>query len=329
MNTLSFPRLEISRRDTETLRDSFGPLVWSRLEDFDVTDVLLNPDGSLYEDRYPTGLTRIGSMSENDALSIIHLVAAIAGETVVRGSPIVESELPIRNARFIGFIPPVSLKPSFAIRLPPNRIHSLASYVENGFATPRQIEAIETAIYQEQNILISGGTGSGKSTLMNAVLDATHKTYPDKRICIIEEIVELQYARGSNTLALRAGAQMDQQLLLKRLMRARPDIIVFGEVLDRAAMQLIKAANTGHGSVMSTVHASSPRRATGRLEDLCAEALPGVSVRSQIADALGIIIGIERTDPAARQAGEPSRRITEIVKVKGTLHGDYDFVTLA
>ena len=328
MSTLSSARKEIGRRDLETLRNGFGPLVCSRLDDLDVSDVMLNGDGSLFEDRRGTGLARIGSINEYDAQSVINLVAAIAGETTGRGSPIIEAELPIRNARFIGFTPPITAKPSFAIRLPPTKIYTLSDYIENGFATQKQTDVIENAIRQERNILIAGGTKSGKSTLLNAVLEATHRIYPVKRIGLIEEIIELQYAQP-NVLALRTGANADHQDLLKRLMRSRPDIIVFGEVRDKAALQLTKAANTGHGSVMSTIHANSPQRALGRMEDLCAEALPGVSFRSQIADALDIVIGIERCDPATRKPDQPERRLTSIIQIKGVVNGEYAYDILA
>jgi type IV secretion system protein TrbB len=327
-NTLSFARRETGRRDLETLKSNFGPLIWSRLEDLSVTDVLLNGNGSLFEDREGAGLTCIGTMDEYAATSVINQVAAVAGEIVNRDSPIIEATLPIRGARFIGYVPPITQKPSFAIRLPPSKIYAFTDYVEAKMATPQQIKAIETAIYQEDNILISGGTASGKSTLMNAVLNATSHIYPNKRVGLIEEITELQCTQ-QNVLALRTGSNADHQDLLKRLMRSRPDILVFGEVRDKAALQLVKAGNTGHGSVLSTIHANSPRRALGRMEDLCAEALPGVSVRSQIADVGWVVIGIERIDPDKRVPGGPPRRLTEIIEVKGITNGEYDFVTLA
>lgn len=329
MSTVVFTRRqEIARRDHISLRDSFGPLIWSRLEDPAVTDVMLNGNGTLYEDRSPHGLTAIGTMSEHDAQSIINLVASVAGEIVDRNNPIVEAELPIRNARFIGFIRPIVAKPSFAIRLPPSMIYDLASYVEGGIATQQQVDVLEYAVRAERNILIAGGTASGKTTLMNAVLEAVFRIWPDKRIGLIEEIIELQF-KQPNVLALRTGSQADHQDLLKRLMRSRPDIIVFGEVRDKAALQLVKASNTGHGSVMSTVHANTPQEATGRMEDLCAEALPGVNVRGQIAAALGIIVGIERIDPAKRKPGQPGRRITEIIEIKGIVDGAFDYAKIA
>ena len=307
------PRTETNRRDLDTLRNSFGPLVCARLDDPAVTDVLLNGDGRLWEDRQGQGLRHIGGMSEHDANSIISLVAALAGRIVNRDATIIEAELPIRNARFIGYIPPITQKPSFAIRLPPTKIYNLANYVADGIATPKQAEVIEQAIAQERNILIAGGTKSGKSTLLNAVLDSLYRVHPNKRIGLIEEIIELQFSLP-NVLALRTGANADHQDLLKRLMRSRPDIIVFGEVRDKAALQLVKAANTGHGCVMSTIHADTPFRALSRMEDLCMEAIPGVNFRSQIADALGIIVGIERFDP---EPDRPERRLTSIIQIEG------------
>ncbi len=154
---------EIARRDMETLRGAFGPLLCSRLDDPDVTDVLLNGDGVLFEDRKFVGMNPIGTMSENDAMLVINLVASIAGETVGRRNPVLEGELPIRNARFIAFIPPYSTRPTFSIRLPPTGIYTLSDYVAGGIMTYRQCEVIETAIETEVNLLVSGGTKSGKN----------------------------------------------------------------------------------------------------------------------------------------------------------------------
>ena len=289
---------------------------------------MLNADGSLIEDRKGVGMTAIGQMSGHAATLIINTVASAAGEIVNRANPIFEGELPIRGARFIAFVPPYVANPCFAIRLPSPTIYPLSDYVAGGMMTYRQCEVIEDAIYREHNILVSGGTASGKTTLLNAIFEGIHRIYPAKRIGLIEEIIELQF-KQSNVLALRTGPAADHQDLLRRLMRTRPDIVAFGEVRDKAAYQLVKASNTGHGSVLSTIHANSPRRAPSRMEDLCAEALPGVNLRPQIADALGIIVGIARIDPADRKPGDPARRITEIVKVEGVTNGEYAFTQLA
>jgi type IV secretion system protein TrbB len=321
-------RQEISRRDLESLRMNFGPLVCSRLDDEAVTDVLLNDDGVLFEDRAGVGMTMIGHLDAQDAMAIINLVASTAGEIVNRKNPVFEGELPIRGARFIAWVPPYVAKPSFAIRLPAVRVYPLESYVASGSMTARQAEVIEDAIYREWNILVSGGTKSGKTTLFNAVFQRLSVIYPRKRVCLIEEIAEIQCVQP-NVLRLRTGPMSDHQDMLRRLVRARPDIIAFGEVRDKAALQLVKAANTGHGAIISTIHANTPRRTPARMEDLCSEALPGVNLRSQIADALGVIIGISRIDPADRNEGEPERRITEIVKVEGVENGEYVFRNLA
>jgi P-type conjugative transfer ATPase TrbB len=321
-------RHEVGRRDLESLRDNLGPHLCSRLDDPLVTDIMLNQDGTLHEDRLGAGMTMIGRMDEHDALAVINLVAATAGEIVNRHNPVFEGTLPIRTARFIAFVPPLVLKPSFSIRLPATRIYTIEDYIAAGIMTQEQAEVIETAIEREWNILVSGGTKSGKTSLINAIMQRLSIIYPRKRACIIEEIVELQCLQP-NTLALRTGPNVDHQDLLKRLMRARPDVIVFGEVRDKAALQLVKAANTGHGSIISTIHANTPRRAPQRMEDLCAEALPGVNLRPQIADALGIIVGITRIDPVDLKEGEPERRITEIVKVEGIQNGEYAFTQLA
>lgn len=329
MSVLHFSsRDERGRRDLESLRDNLGPLLCSRLDDPLVTDIMLNQDGTLHEDRIGDGMRMIGRMSEHDALAVINLVAATAGSIVNHKEPIFEGELPIRGARFIAWVKPLVPRPAFSIRLPAIRVYSLADYVSDGIMTPEQAETIETAIEREWNILVSGGTKSGKSTLVNAILKCLSEVYPRKRACIIEEIIELQCLQP-NTLALRTGPNVDHQDLLKRLMRARPDVIIFGEVRDGAALQLVKASNTGHGSVISTIHSNTARTAPQRMEDLCAEALPGVPLQRQIADALGIIVGITRTDPVDLKEGEPERRVSEIIKINGVKDGAYEFTKLA
>ena len=327
MTTLSFARRETGRRDLETLRDRFGTLACSRLDDPEITDLLLN-DGFLFEDRESTGLSYIGAVDDHDAQAAIEMVASFAGEIVNRNSPYIEATLPIRNARFIGYIQPITQKPCFAIRLPAAKIYTFEDYVIAQIATGRQIEILEDAVRKKQNILIAAGTKAGKSTLLNAILEAHNRFHPDMRIGLMEEIVELQYQQR-NVLALRTGTDIDHQHILKLLMRSRPDALVVGEVRDKAAMTLVKASNTGHEPVLSTIHANSARAALGRMEDLCGEALPGVSVRNQIADALGIIVGIKRIDPADRLPGEPARRITEIIQIEGVTNGNYELSVLA
>lgn len=327
LSTLLSARQEIGRRELETLRIAFGDFS-ALLDDPNVTDLILNQDGRVFEDRVGVGMTQVGTMEPQQATAIINMCASIAGAIVNRNAPIFEGELPIRNARFIGFVPPLAARPAFAIRLPPTKIYTLDDYVAASIATTQQVAVIDDAIRREWNIIVAGGTKSGKTTFVNAVLDRTAKIHPRKRICIIEEIVEIQCA-ALNTLQLRTGPHIDQQDLLMRLMRARPDIIVLGEVRDKAAIQLNKATNTGHGAVISTTHANSPRSAPQRLESLCEEGLPGVDLRSQIADALDVIVGISRVDPADLKEGEPERRVTEIIKVEGFKDGQYVFKQLA
>ncbi len=327
MSTLSH-RQELQRRDLGTLHDSLGEMLRARMKDLSVTDIMLNGNGSLFEKREGVGLVKLGTLNEHSARTIVNLIAAMADTIIDRKNPVVEAELPIRNGRFIGYVPPYVEKPGFTIRLPPSKLYTLADYVKSGIATPRQAEILATAVRKKWNILVAGGTGSGKSTLLNALLEALYRVHPAMRLGLIEEIIELQYLQ-ENVLALRTGPAVNHQTMLKYLMRSRPEGIIVGEVRDGAALQLIKACNTGHEPVMSTIHANTPVRALGRLEDLCAEAIPGVSFRNQIADAMHIVVGIAHVDAEDREPGEPERRITEIIKVEGTSNENYNTVTLA
>lgn len=328
MSTLGAVRTELRRRELDTLTTSFGSRLCTLLKDRTVTDIMLNGDGSLFVKHEGADITEVGTFDENDALTIINLLAALTHTTVGRKAPVIEAELPIRNGRFIGYVRPYVPKPSFVIRLPPSKLYTLDDYVRAGIATEQQAAVLRHAVRKKWNILVAGSTGAGKTTLLNAIIDAVNDTYPALRFGLIEEIIELQY-RLKNVLALRTGPDADHQDLLKCLMRSRPEGIIIGEVRDKAALQLIKASNTGHEPVLSTVHANTAFRALGRLEDLCGEAVPGASFRNQIADAVGLVVGITHTDADERAPGEPERRITEIIKVEGVTNENYDIVKLA
>lgn len=171
----------------------------------------------------------------------------------------------------------------------------------------RQREAVLAAIVQRKNILIAGGTGTGKTTLANAVLDAIANHEPEHRIVIIEDTRELQ-CQAPNTVYLRTSDTVDQTMLLRATMRLRPDRIVVGEVRDKSALALLKAWNTGHPGGVGTVHANDAAAALVRVGQLIQEA--GVPPAPDlIAEAVNVVVSIKRDRGA--------RRIGEIVVVSG------------
>jgi type IV secretion system protein TrbB len=311
-------RIEIERRLIAAMRQQLGAVVCGRLDDPAVIEVLLNHDGVLWEDRLGAGMAQIGTMSSTAAESLISTVASTLQTTVTRERPILECELPIRGARFEGVIAPLVPSPIFAIRLRATRVFTLRDYVDDGIMTERQLEVIEAAVANRLNVLICGGTGSGKTTLANAFLASVAALSPDDRLVILEDTVELQCA-AKNAVSLRTSETIDMQRLLKATMRLRPDRIIVGEVRGGEALAMLKAWNTGHPGGLGTLHANDPAAALTRLEHLIAEVLHA-NMRAVIAEAINLIVPIVKT-----KAG---RIVQPIMQVNGLHDGQYVLSTV-
>jgi type IV secretion system protein VirB11 len=201
-----------------------------------------------------------------------------------------------------------------AIRKRPQHLFTLADYVRDGVASEAQASVLRDAVAGRRNIVVAGGTGSGKTTLLNALL--AEPSFRDARAIILEDTSELQCSSPNavQLLTRRAPPAVTMRDLVQMTLRLRPDRIVVGEVRDAAALEVLKAWNTGHPGGLLTVHANSAADALTRLEDLCAETMAAPSAR-MIASAIDLIAFIKRT-----QSG---RAIADIVEVKGVEGGDY------
>ena len=309
------PLNEARARLESKLAREMGDEVMKALLDPEVIEVLLNPDGSLWEERFGTGMQVIGEMTASRAMNLIGTIAhSLGGEPVTRDNPIVEGELPLDGSRFEGAIPPVVERPIFAIRKKALKIYTLEDYVQSGIMSEDQRQVLYGHIRQKHNILVAGGTGSGKTTLCNAILHAIAEVYPDIRMAIIEDTRELQ-CPIKNKVMLRTSDTIDMTRLLKVCLRLRPDGIGVGEVRDKAALALVKAWNTGHGLGVGTTHANSPQAALIRMENLIQEAnvppIPAV-----IAEAINCVVSIQKT--------KEGRRVDGICTVKGADENGYD-----
>jgi type IV secretion system protein TrbB len=312
-NIATVPKDTTAERLIAMLKTALGPFVADLLSDEKVTELMLNQDGKLWADRLGQGREFTGHCIEyQDAKRIIQLVASSIGAECSEENPILSAEFPGTGSRFQGILAPVVSAPVFTIRKKALMIFSLEDYVTQGILSPNQKELIESAVATRRNILIVGGTGTGKTTFANAILDEIAKT--GDRIVIIEDTLELQCA-APDTVFLRAReglASMND--LLKATMRLRPDRIVVGEVRGYEALSLLKAWNTGHPGGLSTVHASSAKGGLTRLEQLIQEAVVSVP-RELIAEAVDLVVHIDRCGTG--------RKINEIIQVDGVENGKY------
>jgi type IV secretion system protein TrbB len=307
-------RMEAISRGARMLRTALGPAIATWLEDPTVVEVMLNPDGRLWVDRLTEGLADTGErLSAADGERIVRLVAHHVGAEVHPASPRVSAELPETGERFEGLIPPVVAAPAFAIRKPAVAVFTLDDYVAARIITPVQAEILRTAVAQRRNVLVAGGTSTGKTTLVNALLAEVAKT--SDRVVLIEDTRELQ-CKAPNLVALRTkDGVASLSDLVRSSLRLRPDRIPIGEVRGAEALDLLKAWGTGHPGGIGTIHAGSALGALRRLEQLVQEAVVTVP-RALIAETINLI---------AVLAGRGSaRQLIELATVEGIgPAGDY------
>ena len=293
----------------EGLRHSCGPLFMDALEDPDVIEIMLNPDGSLWIEKYGQEHEPIGLISVAQSRLILSQVASGLNLTVNEKNPIVEGEFPLDGSRFEGTFPPiVGPGPSFSLRKKASRVFTLEEYMLSGSLTPEAVAIIENAVHCRQNIVVVGGTSSGKTTFVNAVIDAISRITPTHRLIILEDTAELQ-SKSPNTVFLRTSvlAEVDMRKLAKVSMRYAPKRILVGEVRDAAALEMLKLWNTGHPGGISTFHADSAEEALERLEELVEEAGLGPK-QKLIGRAVDLAVYMEKTPDNRRQ-------ISSIIKV--------------
>jgi type IV secretion system protein VirB11 len=298
---------EVFLRSARMLRTALGPQIAGWLDDATVVEVMLNPDGRLWLDRLSCGLEDTGAtMRPADGERIVRLVAHHVGAEVHSASPRVSAELPESGERFEGLLPPVVIAPAFAIRKPAVAVFTLEDYAARGVMTAGQARTLRQAVAERRNILIAGGTSSGKTTLANALLAEMAQT--GDRIVLIEDTRELQCS-APNLVALRTkdGVATLTELVRSSL-RLRPDRIPIGEVRGAEALDLLKAWGTGHPGGVGTIHAGTALGALRRLEQLIQEAVVVVP-RALIAETVDLI--------AVLQGRGGERRLSELAWVGG------------
>lgn len=303
----------------ENLKAAFGPNLRNLMDDDDIVEIMLNPDGKVWIERLWSGRENTGlTILEANASQIIYLVSSFAKTPCTPENPIVSAELP-DGSRFQGMMPPVVMAPTFAIRKRALRVFTLEEYVRDGILSEGQKEVLVSSAKAKKNILIVGGTGSGKTTLGNAVLKEIADT--GDRVILIEDTVELQCS-AEDKVPMRTRKNITMNDLLRATMRLRPDRIVVGEVRGPEALSLLKAWNTGHSGGCATIHANSAVGGLTRLEQLIKEN-PGLidPQRELIAEAVNLVVFIERFGKG--------RRVKEIIEVEGYENNKYVFKQIA
>ena len=298
---------ETEDRRSAMLRTAFCSVVREALEAPDTIEIMANPDGSVWIEKAGIGLIiSEHTLPSSDRERVIRLVASGVGVAANRTSPIISAELPGSGERFEGLLPPVSTAPCFSIRKPATTPFELGDYVTQGALAPALAQALKDAIATHANILIAGGTSSGKTTFTNALL--AEPSLHDDRIVILEDTRELRCA-APNVVQLRTHrGSTSLQDLVRSTLRLRPDRIIIGEVRGAEALDLLKAWNTGHPGGITTLHASSAHGALARLEQLTLEATPRAPF-DLIAEAIDVVVFMSRA------GGQ--RRVEEALRVTG------------
>ncbi len=296
----------------EMMARYLGPILLGAFADDDVTEIYLNPqDGAVRFDTRSRG--RVESGARLDAPRVEMFLNAVAGSlglTLGADHPRLEAELPalgFRGSRLQGFVPPVTPAPAFTIRKPPAVVYSLDDYVAAGIVSALQRGEFRRAVREHRNVLIAGGTNTGKTTLANALLKEVTDLFPAERIVIFEDTVELQCV-AKDYLALRTTPTVTLAQLVKSALRTSPNRIVVGEVRGSEALDLLDAWATGHPGGVATVHASSAEGALLRLDRLAQRA----NVPPQhhlVAEAIHLI--------AVLEGSNAGRRVADLVRVAG------------
>lgn len=291
----------------QSIKSHMGVPLFEKLNDPNVIEIMLNPDGNLWVEEFGEPMSVFGSMQPGQASLFMKAIAGYHNTTISDENPILECELPLDGSRFEGIFPPVTKNPAFTIRKKALRVFTLNNYIESQILSEPQFNALLGAIESHKNILIVGGTGSGKTTFANALIDAMVKNNINERVIIMEDTNELQCTAPNSTI-LRSNEHISMNRLLRATLRLRPDRILVGEVRGGEALELLKGWNTGHPGGIATIHADSANQGLHRLEDLLSEATPNVN-KAMIANTINVVVFIKKHPTG--------RKIEEVIQVTG------------
>ena len=310
--TTNQPQSPYDARGLSRLLNDLGSDILNALKDSFINEIMLNCDGSLFIEHKNNGMMKIGQLDPIKAAVIIRTLASILGKELSNNSPILSGELPFDGSRFEGLLPPLTAKPIFSIRKHNALSLPLADLVKNKMLNEKEAEFLKEAIAKRRTIIVSGSTGCGKTTLINALLNELSHICPQDRVISIEDTKELNI-KVKNKVALFTSQTSDMSVLLKSALRLRPDRLIVGEVRGCEALDLIDAFSTGHSGGFTTLHAGSIEQALKRLTLLISrhEHAPRL-IEPTLAEAIDLIVQLRRT---------PLRHISTIAQVTGFSDG--------
>ena len=288
----------------------------------DITEIYVNDDGYIWYNSHEEGKVKSDIiLPPENVQAVIELAAGQEGKIVNEDIPSLSTEIRGYGCRFQGEIPPIVRNPQFNIRKKATRIFTLDDYVNNGTLSAKYADYLKKAIADRKNILVVGGTGTGKTTFLNAVLDSIAKISPYHRIISLEDLPELQCPADDYSPMFTkqdtgsGGIKYNMTRLLADCMRRSPDRIVVGEVRDGAAYTMLKAWNTGHEGGACTVHANSAEQGLTRIKSLAQEDPDAAGdIKELIGEAIDIVVSIVHVDLGG---GRKGRRINDVIEVNG------------
>jgi len=313
------------------LETAMGPTIGALLEDPQVIEIRCNADGKIYADWFDkpsdwTGHTLASELAAQVICIVADAVDQIVGPAARRF--ILDAEFPGHGFRFHGDLPPVVPSPCFNIRKRPPRIISLEEYVAAGIMSEDQRQAIIRAVHARKNILVVGGTKTGKTTLTNAIIDELKDL--NQRVATIENVLELQVrAKEWHSYRVLSGVHEASQLV-EGCLRVAPDRIIVGEVRGAEINSMLEAWGTGHPGGVCTIHSdtATPIQALRRVETLLRKANQ-VPIPELIADAINLIVPIQAVSCKTPQGTRFRRLVPEVVSVLGFEHGQYELERVA
>lgn len=296
-------------RFRKKIEHDLGLAFLGALENDKTLDIALNPDGLLWQECFGEPMKVIGKISAIRAERAMRTIAGALDTVITRESPVLEGELPIDGSRFAGWFPPIVAAPAFAVRKKASVIFTLKDYLTSNIMSQAQYDALVEAVAMHRNILVIGGTGSGKTTLTNGLINEITRQFPNERMVIIEDTGEIQCA-AKNALLFNSTQTTSMTDLLKTTLRARPDRILIGEVRGPEALDLLDAWNTGHEGGVATLHANHAEGGLDRLQSLITRHPQAPKdICALIGQAVHLIVHIART--------ESGRRVQSVLKVNG------------